>query len=100
MALTVDLQPVSLGLELVLCGFLLQHRLNVAAQEVLGEAALGAYQVVVVPTMAQLIMEAAVLEQHPTQNACVHQQAEGPVHGRPAYLGDLLPQLLRGEMPG
>ena len=69
MAPAVDLQPVALHLEVVGRRPLLQHIVDFTAQKVLGEATLGAYQVMVVALVAQLVPEAAVLQGYPAENA-------------------------------
>ena len=91
MALAVNLQPVPLHLELVLGGLLRQGTLDVTADQVLGQATLGAYQVVVVASVAQLVVKASVFHQHPAQYASVHQQVEAPVYGGPTHLGQTPP---------
>ena len=77
---------------------ILQLVLNVAAQQVFGSSTLHAEEVMMVAPVAELIMQIAVFQQHPAEHSGLYQKLEGAVHRGPSYTGQLVPQLLGGEV--
>ena len=99
MAPAIHFQAVAFQLKLMQASLLLQHPIDITAQEVLRQPTFGTYQVMVVPPVTQLIMQATVFKQYSTQDACFHQQAETTVHGSPAHSRKLPSKLFRREVP-
>ena len=86
-AASVDFQPVPAQLEAVEGGSAGKSILDVAARQVLGQAAFHAEQMVVVAAVAQLVVELIVLQHHATQDAGFDQDLEDSVDRRPPRSG-------------
>ena len=100
-ALPVHFQPVAGELELTGSGYAVQLPLNIAAVQILGFAAVNAKQVMMMAMPArvvQLVMERAIRQHYPAEDAGLHQQFQGPVHGSPADARQFPPQFLGGKV--
>ena len=85
-------------LKLMIGRQLSQQVFDVAAHQVLRDAALHAQQMVMVAAMAQLIVQVAVLQQNPAKYTGLHQELERAVYGGAPKFRQPFPQCFSGEM--